>query len=835
MRVLSRVLSALLLLAGIAVLLTGTTLAQSGDSLIRFVHALPAAGAVDIYIDNTPAVRNLGFGEGSTFLSVAAGSHTIVTTLADATTPLWSQDFAPGVGQAYTLVVSSTEPLAYTAYQDDINPLAVGRARITAIHAIADAPAVDVVLADGRAVVPGLSYNQPYGTLDIPALTYELAVVPAGGAVTDAVIPVTTFPLNAGTSYVVIAYGTLSNPQALLLGTPTTAEGEAGYVRLVHGVAGAPAVDIYANDTLIAPSLAFGADTGFIALPPGTYAASIRAAGDTEEIASASLTVEANLYITAVALADGDNIAVEAFETGVESADQLSASLSIINGVLGQDVTVSLEDGEGTSLLDAVAAGDANFATAAPNTAGLNAIINLDGTQGSNTLPASVVYGGVAYTIVAVAGESGIDILPLTPVSIAQTIGSAPGETLLAAAPAQVAVEPTATSLPPGEPTAAPPAEPQVVAAQPTAVPAAAADVGPTARVVLDPGANLQLRQYPNRDALSLGLAPSGTILIVNGRVGFPELPPGVPTPTLAPEATEAVDPATLLAPEEDFVPADTWLNIDYITPDGGVITAWVNAQFLDVRDGRGRRQRLADLPTIPANRPGEARDTAVTSPPLPENIVIATVGGLDPNVNLQIRRTPSTTGESLALVPNDTALELIGINEAREWAFIRYVQPEGGEVRGWVSLSFLRSFTFRNIPTDLETLEEQGRLSFTPDTERGALQAGAAGPAAPTRDPLRNVVVATIVLNQDANLHLRRSPNANSESLVLMPNGTQLVVTGRSDTSEWVQVEFEGQIGWTSTQYLTFTFNGTPYNLVDAPVTFNLTITPFPTATPGA
>jgi uncharacterized protein YraI len=391
-------------------------------------------------------------------------------------------------------------------------------------------------------------------------------------------------------------------------------------------------------------------------------------------------------------------------------------------------------------------------------------------------------------------------------------------------------IEPTAA------PAAAPTTDPNVViavTAAPEVVAATPLPAGPTARIILDPGANLQLRQYPNRDAFSLGLAPSGAVLLVNGRQGPAEFNvPGVPTPTLDPLVTPIPDPASLLAEDEDLFPADTWLNVIYITPDSGQVEAWVNAAFLDVRDARGNLQRLADLPTIPENRPGEARNTALTPPPTNRDLVVATVFNLDQAANLQIRRTPNTAGESLALVPNGTALELIGVNETREWAFVRYNPPEGGEVTGWASTIFLE-YSFRNQPQTLDELFERERTEVIPDDRRGGVGAGTAGPVAPTRDPLRNVVVGEVTLNTGANLHLRRNPNSNSESLALIPSETRVLVTGRTDTSEWVEVEFEGQTGWVSSLYLSLTFNDLPYELQEVPVTV-FTILPTATATPG-
>jgi hypothetical protein len=828
----------------LALCLTGLTMAQ-GSALVRFVHALPGAGAIDIYVGTEPTVRTLDFGQTTTFINFPAGDNQITVTPAGATTALWTQTFAPAADTASTLIVSSTEPLQFTVFQNDLTALPLGRTRVTAIHAIAGGPAVDVVLEDGRAVVAGLEYNQPYGTLDLPSLVYPLGVVPTGGALSDALLPIADFALNSGTAYTIVAYGTAANPQALVLTAPTAPEGDSSFVRFAHGVPGADAVDIYVDEILVAPSLSFGGDTGFIAIPSGEYTAVIREAGGTEDIASVNVTFDAGDYVTAIALAGEDGVGISAFADDVAAITPDQAAFALFNGIItANPVTLALQDASGASLSDAAAGGEGVLANVAPSEEAVSALVDYGAAaQDVSPLAAAPINGGVYYTVLTVADEEAVQVLELQPVSIAQSVGSAPGTAIAAAAPVEVAVQatPTPTVIPAIDATAIPQAaDPNVVQAQPTVAPPAAttAPAGPTARVILDPGANLQLRQYPTRDAFSLGLAPSGTTLNVIGRAGDPAPDPGIATPTVDPLITPTVDPITELPEDQDLVPADTWLNVDYLTPDGGVINAWVNAQFLDVRDPRGNLQRLADLPTVPSNQPGEARDTAVTPPPLPENVVIATVVGLDAGVNLQIRRTPETTGESLALVPNDTALELVGMieTEARDWAFVRYTAPDGSSVTGWVAARFL-VYSFRGNSTDLETLDSQGRLPTVPPDRRGALGAGVAGPVAPTQDPLRNAVVGTISLDQGANLHLRRSPDANSESLALMPSGTQLLVTGRTDTNEWVEVEFEGQVGYTSARYVTLTFNGTPYDLNQVPITVDTGLgiaTPTATATPG-
>jgi uncharacterized protein YgiM (DUF1202 family) len=350
--------------------------------------------------------------------------------------------------------------------------------------------------------------------------------------------------------------------------------------------------------------------------------------------------------------------------------------------------------------------------------------------------------------------------------------------------------------------------------------------------VVLDPGVNIQLRQFPSSEAFSLGLAPSGTILAVNGREGGPADADGNPIPLE--DGTDWVDPATLLADETaDLEPGQTWLNIIYSTPDGGTITAWVNAQFLDVDDPRGNRQRLAALPLVPRNQPGEAQNTGVTSPTAQEAFVEAIVTQLDAGVNLNIRRTAASDSEVLARVASGTALELIGLGESGDWAFVRYRPLEGGAITGWANTQYL-AYQFRGAPIDFEEMETRELLDPVDEaTLRGDVSDDAPALSEPTRSPLRDVIVGTVIpLNEGILLNLRRNPNAQSEVIAKIPSGTQLVITSQTLSGEWLQTEFEGVAGWVSTQYVTLSFNQRAFLLADVPFNDDLVVLASATAT---
>lgn len=597
------------ILAGLIIVLLMTTVTWAQDgSQVRFVHAVPAAPAIDIYANGQLVIDELEFGEATTYVNAPVGIHNITVTATGTITPLWEQQITVGEDSALTMIASSSADLQFTAFEDDLAALAEGNARFLLIHAIADGPAVDVVTLDNSPIAQNLEYNRSVGTFDVPAGVYDVVVLPAGGTLADAIVPSLSLEFVAGSSNIAIVYGTPTEPQAMLLSAAT----------------------------------------------------------------------------------QGSEAAIELAENVVEGTDFAQSSV------------------------------------AAPD------------------------------------------------LSESEVVVSTPAPAVPTAAPVVVSGD----------------------------------DEGPaTARVVLDPGANIQLRQYPDNDALSLGLAPSGTVFEVVGREGRPaSLVEGLPPP---PEAETYVDPAEGLDEDEDIDPEQTWLRVSYTTPDGGTILSWVNALYLDVRDAEGGRQRLADLDTVPLNLPGESIATEITPPSETEDRVVAVVYNLDPGVNLNIRRTPDSSGEVLARIPNGTVLEFVGTNRSGDWVFVEYLPAEGGSVTGWAGSLYIR-YELNGQRTDLEELEEEELLPDTVDEdERGRVRGEIEQVVRPTADPLEDAVVADVALDAGANLHLRREPDSAAESLLLIPSGSRLQVSDITADNDWLQVTYEGTPGWIAADFVVLSFNG--------------------------
>ncbi|MFZ4812940.1 MAG: DUF4397 domain-containing protein [Phototrophicaceae bacterium] len=695
-------------ITSLLIALLGWTVATGAQARaeVRFVHAFPDAGAVDLYINGTIAAEGVSLGVASEYIEVPAGALEITALEAGGTTELFAQTVTVDGATPVTLIVSDAS--GFVAYLDNVDPLSVGQARLTAVHAIEGAPAVDILLVDGRKVFSAVEYQVPYGTFNLPVFNYPLTIVPAGGELTDALLEAPfNAPLATGTSYTIVIYGTLEAAQTLILSRAVNPNAGDGFLQLTHNVEGADAVDIYANNLLIAPGIAFEQSTEQFPLPAGDYTVQIAAANTITPIAEASISVATGSLTEATVDLDGDTVIINT-----------SASASAVVEVAP---------------------------TAAPT--------------------------------------------------------AAPAEQIVVATPA---------------------AAQQVVVATPVAAQqVVVAPVGsPIGTVNLNPGANLQLRQYPDAEALSLGLAPSGSALAVNGREGAPIQIEGLFSQELQDQIEAFVDPAEGLDVDSDLDPAQTWINVSYTAPDGGTITAWVLAQFLNVVAPDGEAQRLADLPLVEANAFGEAAGTVVTPPPIPDDTLLAFVFNLNPGANLQIRRTPDVFGESLALVPNGTVFEMLGFQifegEApdietasnAEWAYVRYTTAEGGTIIGWVSTQYI-DFQWRGRPIDLEEMEARTLLLFEDPNTLGELSSGVAAPARPTADPLAGLTVATIQLDPGANLQFRRTPDAFSESLGLIPSGSQVPVIARNTAGDWLLIEFEGQEGWIASSFVRITLNG--------------------------
>ena len=148
-------------------------------------------------------------------------------------------------------------------------------------------PTVDIHV-NGSLAVEDVEYRDNLGMVDLPVNTV-VGIAPANGEV----IAEFPFTLEANGNYVVVASGILDNashPFGLLAsGLELEAEDENSFaLKVMHGVTDAPAVDIYANGSLLVSDLSYGEYQGYLQVPAGDYTIDITAHGSTESVAAFS-------------------------------------------------------------------------------------------------------------------------------------------------------------------------------------------------------------------------------------------------------------------------------------------------------------------------------------------------------------------------------------------------------------------------------------------------------------------------------------------------------------------------------------------------------------------
>ena len=312
----------------------------------------------------------------------------------------------------------------------------------------------------------------------------------------------------------------------------------------------------------------------------------------------------------------------------------------------------------------------------------------------------------------------------------------------------------------------------------------------------LNTGANLHIRSAPQADSISLGLAPGGTNLELLGM-------------------NEGRD----------------WAYIHFADGEGVELRGWVSADYINFRsDGRyyslSQLENADQIITVADNilggiiRTGDSTVSAPVSDQTQDDNFYAEVVNLNPGANLHIRRDPNTQAESLALVPNGTALLLSGLHSDNEWVFVRLIQPDGNQVSGWVSADYV-SYRYRGRYYSSTQLLASGRVGEVSANTRGEYLDASGQPLYGVDNTL---YVEVIGLDATANLHVRQYPDISSESLILAPNGTALILLGLAEDGEWAFVQWPqpngGSFsGWASSTFLLFRQRGlvfTPEQLID-------------------
>ena len=818
-------------LALAAILVSGVTLGQD-KALIRFIHLDAASAPLDIYVNGEPAAVGLGVGDSSSRVSLPGGAAQISAYIAATSVEVHSDTLNLAPAPAAIVIAPGARGRFHTV-NEDLSPLDFGQTRLTLFNAMEDETQVEISALE-QAPVHEVSLAALGGSdaVAINAGVYDIQLQ------TDHTVEPQTvsLPLAAAISNLVVVHGSPDQPQVLNAAAAADGATGSGRIRFVHAIAGAAPVDIRINDQLIAPRLAFASPTAHIALPSGEHR--IAVAIGPIDVLQEDLRLRAAEMLTIVLMRANTGLGMDTFSDDLDRLNPSAAVVTAINAI-PNSVISHLQMQSGAIIALNVPYGQSGSAAQiVPGRQTLTMHLDIGEDRGEIDVPAHYFAAGSYYNVIALAGGPfSAPRLLIAETAIQRQIDAAlaPSDGDNQAAPAQVTEEQVDADDEP-EPTAETEAQ---VATEATAIEtervavetetseaAALATEDPETEAVatevavslgvamtyyatvdVDEGAALHLRQYPSSRAMSLGLLPAQSQLFVLGRRGPSQADPGEAL-ALPVDLSDFRDEAVTLLPYQDLPPANTWLYVMYRTPDGGALYGWTNAYYLDVVNQAGEKQRLASLTLVRQNRPGSAFNTSIKPPELTDRIA-ARVAGLDSGAMLNLRRGNNALSEVLAQLPPETTLRLIGLDATDDWAFVEYRANTDSAITGWASMDYIQ-LLLNGAPVQAATLRalDPAAVPFISDTATGGTQRVT---TVATPVPMAGII-GEVNVNFDSALHLRRYPDATSESLALIPPDTNLRLDGITENGDWYKVAFEGENGWVAAAYLILSMDGRRY-----------------------
>ncbi len=299
---------------------------------IRVIHAVPDAGIVDVYLGDIFA-GTLDYGQSAPYIIVPQGNVTLraFTSGADPNgVPLFEQEFAARNNQVFNAVLmGAADNMSLGIYETDRSPLAFGETRVNVIHAVADTPTATIAqtVSDVTNSAALLNFgDNVQETITAGQRTLRLEETNSEW----------DFNFNAGTSYTVVLIKGADDAQpvdARVFSSGTVLDEPSGYLRVVQTVFESSAFDLYLNDTLVTPALAYQNATVYIALPPGDYAAAFYAAdpATSEPVLETVITITEGDWQTGVLLGSVTAPTLTLYSDDLSAVPEGQARLSLFN------------------------------------------------------------------------------------------------------------------------------------------------------------------------------------------------------------------------------------------------------------------------------------------------------------------------------------------------------------------------------------------------------------------------------------------------------------------------------------------------------------------------
>lgn len=182
---------------------------------VRFVHTVPDAPNVDIYVDDDLIVNDLAYGEYTDYLPIPEGTYRIALYVAGTrNNPVLVNMFTVDQNSVSTVTISGNlSEIGFLAISDANEPIEAGRSMVRFYHLSPNAPAVDITLPNGTVIFDDVAFKQITPYIDVNPLNYTLQVRVAGTS--DVVLTVPNVNLVADNFYTIYAIGLVGEEPGL--------------------------------------------------------------------------------------------------------------------------------------------------------------------------------------------------------------------------------------------------------------------------------------------------------------------------------------------------------------------------------------------------------------------------------------------------------------------------------------------------------------------------------------------------------------------------------------------------------------------------------------------
>lgn len=183
----------------------------AGQARLRVYHFSPDAPAVGVRVAGGPTlIPSLAFPNVSDYLSVSDGTYTLeVFAAPGGAVVLTIPGFRAIGGQIYDLFAVGLAAANPSTLRIETAATSA-TARVRAVHASPDAPAVDIFV-NGTKTLQGVPFFTAGSYLTLPAGSYLIQIAPTGLPAANAVIS-ETIAIETGRAYTVAATGLLNPP-----------------------------------------------------------------------------------------------------------------------------------------------------------------------------------------------------------------------------------------------------------------------------------------------------------------------------------------------------------------------------------------------------------------------------------------------------------------------------------------------------------------------------------------------------------------------------------------------------------------------------------------------